>query len=821
MTSLTASTSGSLTFAYNAAGRLSTVTDSTGRTTTYIYDSTNQFLLSVTDGSGDSHHFTYQTTGSPATLGALLSVEHPSGAIDNFIYDAQGRLAETNRNGNDDTETYAYGPGGDVSVTNADGGTSHFSYNERGLLAKYEDALGSTTHSIYDSSENLTESIDDAGQATFYQYDSDGNLTRTTGPGGAVVAYSYAGPVDRMASYTDPDGNVTNYGRDSQGNLLSINYPDGSQDQFTYNPIGELSESIDRAGQAIHDTYNSMGELTEEDFADGTKQVYTYDKYGDRTSATGSQGTIGFQYDPASQDLLEVTYPGGDFLKFTYDDADRRTKSVDQTGFTVNYSYTASGLLAGLTDGHGNPIASYTYDTADRLIEKDLGNGNYTTYTYDLAGHVLQIVNHAPDRARTNPEPATPNSITHTTAWAARRVRRPPTACGPINTTRPVRLVHAVFTSNNPSAIPNQDLEYVYDQAGNRVETILNGVTTPYVTNDLNEYTEIGSAALSYDANGNLISQTGATGTTTYTYNDLNRLTGVTVASGSTSYQYDAIGNLSTTTVNGQTTQYVVDPTDLGNIVGEYTGSGNLIDDFTYGLGLTSLVNSSGQASYYDTDASGSVAGLSNENGSYQNAYQYLPFGGVMSSSETIANPFQFVGLYGVMADANGLDLMRARFDATSEGDFISPDPLGLAGGQANIYVYADQNPLSLLDPSGLCFGPQGGLPLGFLAGAAFGGVISPALAHAAAGGAFNSGFIAPLFPCATAGTRPFAGAFAVPKSQSESQSQANADTTGPRPGRRGRDQSSEVGRPQLRHRPRRLRKCELHRAGSVAPLPG
>ena len=55
--------------------------------------------------------------------------------------------------------------------------------------------------------------------------------------------------------------------------------------------------------------------------------------------------------------------------------------------------------------------------------------------------------------------------------------------------------------------MPNQDLQYVYDLAGNRTETIINGVTTTYVTNNMNQYTQIGSANLTYDADGNLIAR--------------------------------------------------------------------------------------------------------------------------------------------------------------------------------------------------------------------------------------------------------------------------------------------------------------------------
>jgi hypothetical protein len=42
---------------------------------------------------------------------------------------------------------------------------------------------------------------------------------------------------------------------------------------------------------------------------------------------------------------------------------------------------------------------------------------------------------------------------------------------------------------------------------GNRTFTIINGVTTTYTSNSVNEYTSVGSTQFSYDADGNLISQ--------------------------------------------------------------------------------------------------------------------------------------------------------------------------------------------------------------------------------------------------------------------------------------------------------------------------
>ena len=699
---LDASTGQSLTFTYNAAGRITAVTDSTGRTTTYTYDASNQYLLSVTDFTGRTTTYTYDTSGAPATRNALLSAQNPDGTIDNFGYGGQGRLSETfmtnaTMAGTEMTPvTYANGPFGDVSATDANGGTTHYSFDNRGLLVKVQDPLGNATHYFYDTRFNLVQVIDAAGQVTTNTYDQNDNLIRTTSPDGSSIAFAYSGPFNRLTSYTDPDNNTTRYGYDDHGNQVSITYADNSEEQFSYDPLGDLTDTINRRGQGIHDTYNSMGQLVREDFADGTDNEYAYDSHGNMISATDSSGTTTFRYDLVTEDLLEVAYPTGLSLTFTYDSAGRRIQSVDQDGFTVKYLYNEMGLLAGLTDGQGDPIVTYAYDAAGRLIRKDMGNGTFTTYDYDRAGNLLHLINYAPDQSLNSRFDYTYDNLDRRTsektldgAWTYQY--------DPVG-----QLTHAVFTSSNPSAVPDEDLSYVYDPAGNRVETVINGVTTQYVTNDLNQYTQVGSTSYSYDADGNLISQTDGGATTTLTYDELNRLTGVASPTTSTSYQYDPLGHLAAASQNGQTTSYLVDPTGLGNVVGAYRGSGSPIANYTYGLGLTSMVVPGDQASYFDFDAIGSTVGLTGPTGSYQNIYRYQPFGQTLTSAETVLNPFQFVGQSGVMAQVNGLEFMRARFYSSSEGRFLSPDPMGLAGGSSVLYAYVNNKPVDRTDANGL-----------------------------------------------------------------------------------------------------------------------
>jgi RHS repeat-associated protein len=58
------------------------------------------------------------------------------------------------------------------------------------------------------------------------------------------------------------------------------------------------------------------------------------------------------------------------------------------------------------------------------------------------------------------------------------------------------------------------------------------------------------------------------------------------------------------------------------------------------------------------------------------------------------------------MTEPNGLYYMKARYYDSEVGRFISEDPLGFEGGSLNLYVYAANNPIMFMDPTGLCAKP-------------------------------------------------------------------------------------------------------------------
>jgi RHS repeat-associated protein len=719
LTSLTASSGQSLILAYNAAGRISSLSDSSGQVTTYHYDPTNQYLISVTSYDGQVTSYTYDTTSGTAAQNALTSITFPDGTHEYFTYDNQGRLASSYADGGTQTQTFTYSAG-QVTVTDATGDASNLDFNENGQLAKTVNALGNPTFYTYDSNFDLTKVTNATGASASCTYNGFGQVTSSTDFLGNTTRYYYGGmvqdtaePVDPhletaapLSNMTDANGNTTTYAYNSAGNLLygsagnllSTTYANGTSESFTYNPLGEALSFVNANGQMTQYAYNSAGQLTGATFSDGSQYTYTYDSHGNLLTATDpTTGTVTFTYDPVTEYLTKVAYPNGTSLTFSYDAGGRRIKMVDQTGFTTKYTYNAQGQLAGLTDGNGNQIVSYTYDADGRLSKTTNGNGTYTTDQYDADGNVLHLINYTPGGAINSRFDYGYNSLGLETTEG--------TLDGTWTYSYDAdgELTQAVFASNNPASIPNQNLVYNYDAMGNRTSTVINGVTTTYVSNDMNEYTSVGGVAYTYDKNGNLLSE----GTNTYTYNSLNELTSVTNASGTTTYTYNTLGQRVASVTGGQTTQYLIDPAGLGNVVATYSGSGivtaaNLIADYTYGLGLTSQVTASGSTYYYDFDALGNTVALTNSSGTKVNSYSYLPFGGSLTSSVAVANPFELLGQWGVQTASGGLSFMQARYYTTSAGRFTSSDPLGPAGCDANLYRYAGNSPGEFSDPLGL-----------------------------------------------------------------------------------------------------------------------
>lgn len=694
LTALTHTSGAGITLIYGGNGLVSQLIESTGRTVTYAYQ--GNYLQSATTGDGKVTSYTYETAGSGAVRHALKSASR-AGVTRHFTWEARGWLESTYLAGGEELALMQYDSAGGVKVTQAGGETSLY-FEHQGLLAKVVDPLGRITLSEYDKDLRLYRLVLPTGESRKYTWCSCGSPTSIMDELGNTTRFSYDHPLKKMTSFVDAKNNQTRYTYDEKGNPLTTIYPNNTVERLaSYTAAGFPQAQTNRRGDVINYTWTALGKIDRQTFADGTYADFDYDGRGNLAQVTehpltGADKVTLYTYAPATDGdrLKKVTYPNGKWVEYFYDGQGRRYRMTDSAGGDTRYEYDGAGRLWKLRGSDNAVIAEYLYDGARRLSRINKGNGTYTTYEYDLAGQVLHLINHAPN--------GTPNSRFDYEYDARGQRTSMDTLDGKWTYKYDAtgQLVGAIFASTN-GAIPNQNLAYHYDALGNRTSTVINGVTAAYVANALNQYTSVDGVAQQYDADGNLVSD----GEHLYEYDAQNRLIRVTGTEGVTEYEYDAMGSRTATVLNGQRTEYLLDPTGLVNVIGESASESESVR-YTHGIGLVSREKSSMEVVHFDFDAAGSMSNVSEVSGSSTVRHVYGPFGESSQSLQQMSSAFQFVGQLGVSADETGLSYMRARFFSSRLGRFLTADPIGLQGHDANIYRYAINSPVNFIDPMGL-----------------------------------------------------------------------------------------------------------------------
>ena len=117
--------------------------------------------------------------------------------------------------------------------------------------------------------------------------------------------------------------------------------------------------------------------------------------------------------------------------------------------------------------------------------------------------------------------------------------------------------------------------------------------------------------------------------------------------------------------------------------------------------GLTSQ-NRSGTSSFYLYDSQGSVRNLVNAAGAITDTYVSTAFGVELLTGSGTVNPFRYVGLFGYYLEFVNLYYVRARWLDGLKGRWDSRDLIGFAGRQANLFAYVGNDPVALVDPTGL-----------------------------------------------------------------------------------------------------------------------
>lgn len=645
---------------YTADQQVATATNALSQTTTSSYNSSND-LTSVTLpplGTGQTPAVSSAAFSTPGTVNGNLylpsSTTDPQGHCTAYVFDSAGNS----------TDVYE----GQSSPCDGLTGGVHFGRRFQGDPGVN---CGAKVGQLCSSADGL-------GNTTTYGYDVNGNLTAVTPPSPLGPTAITVDAISRTASVTDGKGQKTTYGYDALDRITQILYNSattctpntGNCVSYSYDADGNRTAMTDNTGTTSY-YFDALNRLTTESLPNASSNcigsspggiTLAYDLVGNLTSACDSGGTTTYGFDSSNR-LVSLAEPGGNCgqtpsfcTSFAYDVNGKRTRTTFPGGATLNFSYDSNDNVTSALgkDKNGLVISSFTYayNSANKDMQMKQSATEADAVANNTYGYVYDSVN---------------------------------------------RLSQANITAGTGTSYG-----YGYDANGNMTSRTAAGSTSSFAYNGASElcWTYAGSSAnscasppsgatsYSFDPDGN---ETGNSAGASFSYNGKNQTTAITAGGTLSPLVYSGTDqSLRTTagqatfdngpagvqisTTSGNSTFFVRD--SAGNLIGERIGTSHY---------------------YFLTDAIQSVVAVISGDGlTIANRYGYDPYGTIVSRTETVSNPFKWLGA--AYDDATGLYKTGVRYYAPSLGRFTQVDP---AGQGSNPFIYSADDPINKADPSG------------------------------------------------------------------------------------------------------------------------
>jgi len=246
----------------------------------------------------------------------------------------------------------------------------------------------------------------------------------------------------------------------------------------------------------------------------------------------------------------------------------------------------------------------------------------------------------------------------------------------------------------------NLTAHYEYDANGNRL--VGPDLTASPVYDNQDRLLSYGNCTYTYKNDGSLQTKTCPDGTTTYDYDAFGNLRGATLPNGTAiTYLIDGQNRRVGTKVNGVVLETLLYD-DQFKRIGWYDGNGFLKAQVVFGLNYhPEYMIKYGVAYRFILDQVGSVRLVVNSStAAIVERIDYDEFGNVLQDTGPGVQPFGFAG--GALDADTGLVRFGWRDYTTTTGRWTALDPLLFRGGNANLFVYAHNDPINDSDPTGL-----------------------------------------------------------------------------------------------------------------------
>ena len=537
-------------------------------------------------------------------------------------------------------------------------------------LVGLEDALGNVRTFSYDNLGHRLTATDlhATGDGTYgtwyYEYDEAGNMINLVDPNGDIITYEY----DELNRIETEDSDTTGENPDVEyiydtctngvGKLCTVENSQGVTTDYHYFDNGMLQEEA----RDIH----------EKDYS----TIFSYDRQGN---------ILTIEY--VDKGITQYSYNKGNQVETIIEDED----GVPPVDIVLDVDYSPYGAPAYIEYGNGVETTNTYDDEAMYRLENILttgGTDNFQDITfeaYDNMGNITSIK----DQSDTD--------AAKTLAYTYDDLNR---------------LISVDATGTANSADYSRD--YTYNAIGNLTSSdwglyAYNGNTGVLYANP-HAATHVSSVSLTYDKNGNALTDVSSANTWNYR-NELSQL----VHGGVDTYTYTYDHNSDRMSVdNGSSTSYY--PNKYYNEIEGVVSKNIYLNDT-----LVGTVERSGSGAKYHYNHSDHLTGsnvTTDDTGALEQTLDYFPFG-ESRINDQVTSFDQNRKYANSVADDSGLNFMNARYQNGSVGRFISQDPvfrdLGtdlskygtdteklLSNPQIlNSYSYATNNPIKYNDPDG------------------------------------------------------------------------------------------------------------------------